>query len=131
MWSGRVAVDETIANKSALNEVHRALHSRIRCLQEADEWQHQQTGIRLLRPVILDEGIHSRIETLAAHIFIDLTSKSPPFGRLTLQPKLFDAFDGSVHGDPRHDFRVGELPLGTADFPNALVGFVPIAFEEV
>jgi hypothetical protein len=129
--SGDIAVDETVANQSSLNVVHCPSHSWICRRQEADERKHQQTGIRLLRPVILNERIDGWIETLAADILMDLRSEATPFGGIPLEPELFDTLDGSVHGDPRHDFRVGELPSGTADFPNALVGFVPIAFKEV
>ena len=48
---GRIAVEETVANKPSLDVLHCAEHPRISGRQEADERKHQQAGIRILRPV--------------------------------------------------------------------------------
>src|SRR4029078_2290374 len=41
------------------------------------------------------------------------------------QAEGLNAFDRAVEGDPGHDFGIGEVPGGTADFPDALIRVAP------
>src|SRR5437879_4773070 len=57
---------------------------------------------------------------------MDRIADLTPFVYWPLAPFSFDDLHGSVEGDPRHDFRMHEILPWAANFPNALVGLIPI-----
>src|SRR6202034_3612248 len=73
-----VSPDKAIFHKIGFDGLDRAHYSRIARREKADQRHHQNAGVEVFASVILHEGIHVRIKTLAANLLMDRRSKFFP-----------------------------------------------------
>jgi hypothetical protein len=52
-------------------------------------------------------------------------AQSAPSLEGTLDPELFDAFEGAVDRHPRHDLGMCEMAAAAAHLPNAFIRLLP------
>src|SRR4051794_10073755 len=112
------------------DRVDRAADTRVVDRQEADQWDHQETRVEVLRTVCLREGADTLVEPAFADVTMDRLAQDAPFLDRSLAAEAFDRLDRAIDGDPRHHLRMCELLAGATDFPDPLVRILPVALEE-
>src|SRR6185437_8023315 len=85
----------------------------------------------LARSIALSESADLGVERLSADVLMNFLAQGAPAVDRSLQPEAFDALDGAVEGDPRHNLRIGEVPPPAAHFPDAFVGVCPDLLEMI
>lgn len=128
---GVVTLDETVGGEFALDGVDGANDTRIVDRQKADERQHEETRIELGGAVELGEDSAGGVVALRANLQVNAIASFAPAVEFAVELELFEGFDAAIEGDPGHDLRMGEMPARAANFPNALVGLVPMVRDEV
>ena len=98
--------------------------------QEADQRDHQQAGVELVRPVVLGEGPLLGVEALS-QTSAWISSRSARHRSTGPSSRTLHRLDGAVEGHPGHDLGVGEVPPRAADLPDAVVGLAPAVLQEV
>src|SRR3954464_1025201 len=93
--------------------------------QEADQRDQQQAGVELAGAIGLRERVAFGVETLAAHLVVDLRTQRAPSVDRPVTAELLDRLDGSVRRDPGHHLRVGEVAPRAAHLPQAFVRLAP------
>ncbi len=71
------------------------------------------------------------MKSLAANFVVNLLPYVAPFFNVAFQPEFLDVTHRPVDRHPCHYFRMGEVTLRPADFPDALVRLRPILDYEV
>src|SRR5437016_12780462 len=79
----------------------------------------------MLRAIGLHKTVSLRVNCLGEDLFADRLCDSFPVFKLPLVVTAI--FGGAIEGDPRHDFRVGEVLRLGANFPDAFVRLSPHA----
>src|SRR6185437_4794939 len=113
-----------------LDGAYRSEDARIFRREEAQQRDHQETGIEMLGTIILHKRIQAAVKALPAYFIVDGVPKRRPSRNVPGQPTLFSGSDRAIYGDPCHDFGVNEMPPRAAHFPNAVVSLLPSCFEE-
>ncbi len=129
---GAVAADEAVAAELGADGVDRADHARVVGGQEADPGDEQCGGVQLLGAVVLGERAPRGVVAVLADVEVD----GLPHGAEALQVALpggvaLQGAHGPVGGDPGHHLGVDEVAARAAYLPQALVGPVPVALQEV
>ena len=118
----RVALHEPVDHQLAFDRLDGADDPRIARWQETDSGEHQQARVELIGAVVLHEAVLLFVEPLVAHFGLDLVGDLlPPIGRHPLTARVLDDLHRSVERHPRHDLRLDEVALRTADLPDAVV----------
>ena len=127
---GAIAEDEVPFDQLSLDGLDRPPHPRVSRREESDQRDHQQAGIERIGPVVLGERSLRGVESLFAHLVVDLgPDLAPPFDR-PLFVMLLDRLDRPVECHPGHDLGVGEVATGSPDLPNTVVRFTPAGLQE-
>src|SRR5688500_17628951 len=126
---GDVATYEAIDDELLFDRAHRSDDARIVGGQEADEGEHQQARVGLLRAVVLHERVERAIEPALADLRVERAPDLPPAIDRAGELPLLDRTHGAVEGDPRHHLRVYEVTQRAAHFPDAAVGLRPDGVE--
>ncbi len=128
---GAVPEDEPAVDQLALDSLDGAPHPGIVGREEADQRDHQQTGVELVGPVVLGERPDRGVEPLVADLVMDLLADLlPPVDR-TFPTVFLRRLDGTVDGHPCHDLRVGEVAAGTPNLPDAVIRLAPPVLQKV
>ena len=103
-------------------------HARVVGRQEADQRDHQQAGVELLRAVGLDEGARARRRSPRGRPRAWISSRSAR-QRSTgpSRPNCSTALTARSKRHPGHHLRVGEVPPRPAHLPDALVRLAPVS----
>ena len=73
-----VALHEAVVHQVLLDGLDGAANARVGGRQEADQRDHQQAGVEVLRAVILHEGAELRVEALFTDFPMDFVAAFPP-----------------------------------------------------
>src|SRR5882672_853450 len=103
------------------DRLYRAANTGVGTRQEANQWDHQEACVEVLRTVRLHEGAGVVIEPAFANVAVDRVAQDAPLLHRSLAAELLDRLDRAIDGDPGHDLRMGELLSRPADLPDPLV----------
>ena len=127
---GRVAQHEAVDHQLALDGLDGAAHARIVGRQEAHLRNQEQAGVQMRRAVRLHERVASRVEARAQTCawIASRTFRQRSTGPSS--PKRSAVLDRAVERHPRHHLGVSEVAPRPAHLPDALVGLLPVRFQE-
>src|SRR5919201_3012033 len=121
-----IASNEAVIDQICLDRLDRRLHARVVRWEKTDQRQPQQAGIDVVSPVEADEAAAFLVEALREDVLADLVTELLPALERSLFPVLAHRFYSTVHGNPRHDLGVDEVPSLGSEFPEAVVGLAPV-----
>lgn len=128
---GMIAADEAVGDEIALDGFDRADDAWIVDGEEADEREHEEARVELLGAVELREDAVGGVVTAGADLVVNAIAGVAPAVEFAVELELLEGLDAPIEGDPGHHFRVREVAAGTANFPDAFVGFLPVLRDEV
>ncbi len=117
--------DETVDRELRGDREDGGPHARIVRRQESQQWHEQQRGIQRLRVVALGEH-PPLVETIRAHVGMDLVGNSGPTVRGLRIPAHRRQPPATVDGNPAHHFRGREVPQLPAHLPDAAIRLPPV-----
>lgn len=124
------AVHDVTPHEASLVQLpHRrdgASHPVVARAEEAEPRNQQGGRVECGRTVGLHEGAAHGVPSLPAHLRVDGVPHGPPLARRSVPVQEDPDTQRPVGRDPRHDFRMDEMPPWTTDFPQALIGLAPV-----
>src|SRR4029078_4450178 len=124
-----VAKHETVDDQALLHKLDGAANAWIARRQEADERNEQHAGVGKLRPVRLNEGVHTGVEGFRTNVGVDLVAHLAPVVDRSVEAEHLGALDRAVERDPGHDLGMREVLWRSPYLHDALVGVFPDLFE--
>src|SRR5215469_18554891 len=79
----------------------------------------------MFRPIGFDKGIEALVEASLTDIPMNAVAQGSPIVHRPLELVVFRALDGTVEGDPAHDFREDVMLRLPAPLPDAVVRLTP------
>src|SRR5215469_3752789 len=124
-----ISQHKSIDDQLAFDGLDGCNHTSVRCWQEADERDEQETRIQCSRTITLHKRAHTGIKSVLADIFVNLVAQAAPVIERSSQFEALKIFDSAIHSHPRHHFRVRELLSPSTNLPDAVIRLHPNLFE--
>src|SRR5262249_21387484 len=98
--------------------------------QKADDWKQQQARVQQIAAIGLGERTELVVPGLPAYLSVDLVAHGAPAGGRPVKAELLAHLDPAVKGNPGHCFRIGEVLVRAAYFPDPVVCFPPAILQQ-
>src|SRR5262249_23932860 len=125
-----VSAHEAVDDEVAFDGLHGSLNTFVAGWKKAHRGHQQEACVELACAEALHEYAASRIVAPLPNGGVNPVACRPPAFDGSRQMVAFDCAYGAIERDPGHHFRMRKLLRVSANLPNAVVGCLPIRFEE-